>query len=149
MKNIDACMSSQFMDWGTPQEFFDKLNKEFNFDLDFCANYQNWKCDDFYTPDIDALKQFPKGRRIFCNPPYGKDIKRFVKKCYELSKDNFVVMLVPARTDTVYWHEYIFPHADVRFIKGRLKFEGEQKGSGSAPFPSAIVIFKQKGSNGK
>lgn len=142
MKNMTTLLSSEKMDWGTPQLFFDELNKEFNFTLDPCATPETAKCKKYYTKEDDGLLQNWEGESVFCNPPYGSEISKWVKKCYEESKHAKVVMLMPARTDTVYFHNYIYGKAEIRFIKGRLKFVGDQKGSGSAPFPSMIVIFK-------
>jgi len=143
MKNIKTMLSSQDMDWETPQSFFDELNREFNFNLDPCATIKTAKCEKYFTKEIDGLKQDWNGYRVFCNPPYGSEIKNWVKKCSNESKkpNTLVVMLIPARTDTLYFHEYIYKKAEIRFIKGRLKFGGKQKRSGSAPFPSMIVIF--------
>ena len=127
--------------WATPQDFFDSLNDEFNFTLDPCATPQNAKCRNFFTKDTDGLKQDWTGETVFCNPPYGRAIKYWVKKCYEesLKPNTKVVMLIPARTDTIYFHQYIYNKAkEIRFIKGRLKF-GESKNS--APFPSMVVVF--------
>jgi len=142
MKNIKTLLSSKDMTWETPQDFFDKLNSEFNFTLDPCATPDTAKCKKYYTIQDDGLKQDWTGERVFCNPPYGSAIKDWVKKCSEVS-GGIVVMLIPARTDTRYFHEYIYqkPNVEIRFIKGRLKFGGKQKGSGSAPFPSMVVIF--------
>lgn len=136
-------LSSEDMTWETPQDFFDGLNKEFNFTLDPCATPETAKCKKFYTKEDDGLKQDWSGERVFCNPPYGTAIKDWVKKCWEEAQNDntLVVMLIPARTDTIYFHKYIYPLAEIRFIKGRLKFGGKQKGSGSAPFPSMLVIF--------
>lgn len=142
MKNREVLHSSSFMDWETPRELFNELNEEFNFTLDFCATKENSKCNRFYSIKDNALIQSPIGEVIFCNPPYGNMISRFVEKCYNLSKENIIVMLIPARTDTLYFHNYIYGKSEIRFIKGRIKFIGNQKGSGSAPFPSMIVIFK-------
>lgn len=144
MKNREVLHSSSYMEWETPEDLFQELNMEFNFTLDFCASLGNEKCDRFYSKEDDALKQEPRGEIIFCNPPYGKEIRKFVKRCYELSKYNTIVMLIPARTDTSYFHDYIYHKAQIRFIRGRIKFIGNQKGSGSAPFPSMIVIFRNK-----
>lgn len=143
MKNLKTLLSSQDMTWETPQEFFNELNKEFNFSLDPCATKETAKCQKFFTPEIDGLKQDWGGYSVFCNPPYGSEIKHWVEKCsMEGQKPNtIVVMLIPARTDTKYFHEFIYHKAEIRFIKGRLKFKGAQKGSGSAPFPSMVVIF--------
>ena len=127
--------------WATPQEFYDKLNDEFNFTLDPCATEDNAKCDNFFTADDDGLKQDWSGNIVFCNPPYGRAIKDWVKKSYEesLKTNTTVVMLIPSRTDTIYFHEFIYGKAEIRFIKGRLKF-GDAKNS--APFPSIVVIYR-------
>lgn len=137
-------LSSIKMDWETPKELFNEINKEFGFTLDFCATDKNKKVNRFYSEKDDALKQFPINEIIWCNPPYGNKIKDFVKKCYELSNNNIIVMLIPARTDTTYFHKYVYNNAEIRFIKGRIKFIGNQKGSGSAPFPSMLCIFSKK-----
>ena len=135
--------SSSSNEWATPQDFFDKLNEEFNFTLDPCATHKNYKCDKYYTIQDDGLKQNWSGETVFCNPPYGRAIKDWVKKCYEESKNpnTTVVMLIPSRTDTTYFHDYIYGKAEIRFIKGRLKF-GDSKSP--APFPSMVVIFRSK-----
>jgi len=127
--------------WATPQWLFDELNAEFNFTLDSCATPENAKCERFYTLADNGLIQ-NWGVNVFCNPPYGSEIYAWVKKCYEESKKpgTTVVMLIPARTDTRYFHEFIYHKAkEIRFIRGRLKF-GNAKNS--APFPSMIVVFK-------
>ena len=144
MDNLKTMLSSNSMEWGTPQDFYDKLNKEFNFTLDPCASSETAKCKKYYTVKDDGLKQSWNDEIVFCNPPYGKEIKYWVEKCSKEAKkkNTLVVMLIPARTDTIYFHKYIYKKAKIRFIKGRLKFCGKQKGSGSAPFPSMLVIFK-------
>lgn len=124
--------------WETPQSLFDKLNEEFHFERDVCAIPENAKCEQFYTPEDDGLKQEWKGT-IWCNPPYGKEIKKWVKKATESNAT--VVMLLPARTDTSWFHEYIYGKAEIRFIKGRIKFG---KATNPAPFPSMIIIFKKE-----
>lgn len=124
--------------WATPQDFFDKLNAEFNFDLDVCANDENAKCAKYYTIETDGLAQEWKGT-VWMNPPYGREIGKWMRKAYESARQGAtVVCLVPARTDTRWWHDYAIK-GDVRFIKGRLKFGGSKN---SAPFPSAVVVFK-------
>jgi site-specific DNA-methyltransferase (adenine-specific) len=129
--------------WETPQDLFDELNAEFHFTLDPCATQENAKCDWYYSIEQDGLKQDWGGQRVFCNPPYGRLIGAWVRKCYEesLKPNTKVVMLIPARTDTSYFHDYIYHHADLRFIRGRLKFGDAKQG---APFPSMIVIFRGK-----
>jgi site-specific DNA-methyltransferase (adenine-specific) len=117
------------------------LNEEFEFTLDPCATSDNAKCKKYYTINENGLEQDWQGETVFCNPPYGRAIKDWVRKCYEESKkpDTKVVMLIPARTDTVYFHEYIYNKVDeVRFVKGRLKFGDAIN---SAPFPSMVVVF--------
>jgi len=138
--------SSKSNEWGTPQKFFNELNKEFKFTLDPCCNKENAKCNKYYTKQDDGLSKDWGGEIVFCNPPYGKDIKYWVEKCYKesLKHNTTVVMLMPARTDTKYFHDYIYHKAELRFIKGRLKFESPYvEKSQSAPFPSMVVIFKQ------
>lgn len=135
--------SSATAEWSTPQDFFDELNKEFCFNLDPCCTHENAKCEDHYTKEDNGLEQNWGGRIVFVNPPYGKEIGLWVKKSYEesLKAGTTVVMLIPARTDTRYFHEYIYHKAQqIRFIRGRLKFGGSDN---SAPFPSMVVIFKR------
>lgn len=138
--NTKAMFSSQSDEWETPQWLFDELNEEFNFTLDPCANAQNAKCPKFYTKEDDGLSKSWAGETVFMNPPYGREISRWVKKAYEEWRNNgtTVVCLLPARTDTRWFHEYVLPYAEIRFLKGRLKF-GNAKNS--APFPSMIAIF--------
>lgn len=134
--------SSKNNSWETPKDFFDKLNAEFDFNLDPCALPENAKCSNYFTPHEDGLKQDWSGRRVFCNPPYGRAIKDWVKKCYEESlKGALVVMLIPARTDTAYFHDWIYHKAEIRFVRGRLKFGKADHG---APFPSMVVIYNNK-----
>ena len=126
--------------WATPLAFFDELNKEFGFELDVCALPENAKCEKYYTPEIDGLKQQWRGI-CWMNPPYGREIGAWMKKAYESSLDGAtVVCLVPARTDTRWFHDFAM-RGEIRFIKGRLKF-GDSKNS--APFPSAVVVFRGK-----
>lgn len=125
--------------WETPQSFFDKLNEEFQFTLDPCCTHETAKCKKHYTKCDDGLVQSWGGEVVFMNPPYGKEIVKWMKKAYEECLDNgaLVVCLVPARTDTAWWHDYAMK-GEVRFIRGRLKFSGHKN---SAPFPSAVVVF--------
>ena len=139
--NSKALFSSRTDEWSTPQNIFEELNKEFYFNLDPCATKDNAKCRKFFTKEQNGLKQNWQGYNVFCNPPYGRKIKEWVRKAYEesLKPKTTVVMLIPARTDTSYFHDYIYGKAEIRFIRGRLKF-GNAKNS--APFPSMIVIYK-------
>jgi len=133
-------MTSLTNEWGTPKLFFEELNKEFNFTLDPCATDENHKCNKYYTLKQDGLKHTWGGERVYCNPPYGREISKWVEKAYaENKKGTFVVMLLPARTDTKWFHNYIYKQHEIRFIKGRLKFnDGKQ----SAPFPSMVVVMR-------
>lgn len=141
MKGQEALFSSASEEWATPQDFYDKLDSEFHFTLDPCSTHKNHKCKTYFTKEQDGLKKSWGGYRVFCNPPYGKQLKLWVKKCNQESKkkDTLVVLLIPARTDTAYFHDWIYNQAELRFIRGRLKF-GNSKNS--APFPSMIAIFK-------
>ena len=140
MSNIKALFSSSNTEWSTPQDFFDKLNEEFHFTLDPCAQHHTAKCSKYYTREDDGLAQDWGGETVFCNPPYGRDIAKWVEKCREESRkpNTKVVMLIPARTDTRWFHQHIYNKAEIRFIKGRLKFG---QSNCSAPFPSMVVIF--------
>lgn len=139
--NTDVLFSSAKEVWATPQDFYDKLDKEFHFNLDPCALPENAKCNKFFTPESNGLLQSWGGYVVFCNPPYGRKLYDWVEKCYNESKKpkTTVVMLIPARTDTRYFHEFIYHKAkEIRFIRGRLKFG---KSKNSAPFPSMVIIF--------
>ena len=135
----DALFSSNSTEWETPQDLFDELNQEFAFTLDVCATEENHKCDKYFTIKENGLIQDWWKERVFCNPPYGREISSWVKKCAE--HNGLSVMLLPARTDTKWFHDYIYQkqNAEIRFIKGRLKFGGAKN---SAPFPSMIVVFR-------
>lgn len=135
--NTELMFSSKTDEWETPQALFDELNKEFNFDLDVCATRENKKCTKFFSKKENGLIHSWGGYSCWMNPPYGREIGEWVKKA-----SNFkVVCLLPARTDTRWFHDYIYnkTNVEIRFLKGRLKF-GDSKNS--APFPSMIVIFK-------
>ena len=137
--NTAVMFSSNTDMWATPQDFFDVINKEFNFTVDVCATAENTKCSLFFTPEQDGLKQKWEGV-CYMNPPYGRSIGKWIQKAYNSSKEGAVVVgLLPARTDTKWFHEYIYNKAEIRFIKGRLKFGGCKN---SAPFPSMIVIWR-------
>lgn len=141
MTDLKACFSSKTDDWATPQDFYDKLDDEFHFTLDPCADEYNHKCDLFYTKEQNGLAQDWVGHVVFCNPPYGKEIASWVRYAYEQSRKpgTTVVMLIPARTDTRWFHDLCLPYGKIEFLRGRLKFGGCDN---SAPFPSMIVIFE-------
>ncbi|GHU59179.1 DNA N-6-adenine-methyltransferase of bacteriophage [Spirochaetia bacterium] len=134
-------MISAPVEWETPQWLFDRLNEEFHFNLDPCCSFENRKCPRYFTAEDDGLAKSWYDSRVFMNPPYGSVLPKWVEKAYrEYQEGSLVVGLLPARTDTRWFWDWIWPDkAQVRFIKGRLKF-GDCKGS--APFPSMIVIWK-------
>jgi phage N-6-adenine-methyltransferase len=128
-------------DWSTPQELFDELNEEFQFTLDACADESNYKCERYFTKEDDGLIRKWDGI-VWINPPYGRGIGEWIKKAYyESLSGATVVMLLPARTDTKWFHDYVTKAKDIRFIIGRLKFSGHIN---SAPFPSMIVVFRRE-----
>ena len=135
-----ALFSSNSNMWETPQVLFNELNKEFNFTIDVCATKSNAKCENFFSPKEDGLLQDWSGM-CWMNPPYGKSIKHWVEKAFiESRQENCtVVALLPARTDTKWFHNYIYHIAEIRFLKGRLKFSNSKN---AAPFPSMIVIWR-------
>ena len=130
--------------WSTPIEFFEKLNNKYHFSTDVCADETNSKCSHFYSKEIDGLSQEWKGA-CWMNPPYGREIGKWVQKAYSehVRWGATIVMLIPARTDTSYFHDYIYGKAEIRFLRGRLKFEDENGAAmNTAPFPSMVVIFR-------
>lgn len=158
--SLKVHFSSKVHEWETPQALFDKLNQEFNFDIDLCATENNKKCKTYLPNMLDISEKF-MNMACFMNPPYGRGLSNFIHHAYGISQYNLVVALLPARTDTKWWS--IFwdhdnhrprPGIEVRFIKGRLRFELEgkpifdKKGRAiSAPFPSAIVIMDRRNIN--
>ena len=132
----------------TPKEFFDRLSSVFNFTLDVCALPENAKCRDYYTPDDDGLSNPWRGG-VWGNPPYGREISAWVKKGYEESRkdyNDFVLMLLPARTDTKWWWDWVQGKAQLFFVKGRIRFNG---GSAGAPFPSVLALYMKDIKGGK
>ncbi len=138
MKSMSAMMSSASDMWETPQELYDEIDEQYHFDIDVCAVPLNAKCEHYYTPEQDGLSQQWEGC-CWMNPPYGRQIGKWMRKAYESAQQGAtVVCLVPARTDTAWWHDYAMK-GDITFLRGRLKFGKSKVG---APFPSAIVVFK-------
>ena len=124
----------------TPKYLFDKISSIFNFSLDVCALPENAKCENYYTPKDDGLSKPWRGG-VWCNPPYGREISSWVKKAYEESQkeyNSFVLMLLPARTDTRWWWDWVQGKATLFFIKGRVKFGDHNVG---APFPSVLALY--------
>ena len=133
--------SSKSNEWATPQDLYNKLNNRYNFTLDPCSSLENHKCDKFYTIKENGLIQDWSNEVVFCNPPYGREIYDWVKKCYnEHLNGTKIVLLIPSRTDTKYFHEFLYkkPNIKLEFIKGRLKFGDSNN---SAPFPSLLAYF--------
>lgn len=148
----EALLSSKNMNWCTPQNFFDRLNAEFNFTLDAAATDKSAKCKKYYTPETDGLKQpWAIGGAVFCNPPYGRSIGAWVEKAFNEAKSGTkIVLLIPARTDTKYFHEYIYGKAEIRFLRGRLKFTDEDGNTKApVPFPSMVVVYNGGKGNGR
>ena len=140
----ETLWSSKNENWATPQELYDKLDAEFHFNLDPCADDENHKCDRYFTKEQDGLQQNWGGCRVFCNPPYGRQIVKWVRKAWEETRkeNTLVVMLLHARTDTRWFQDYVYHRTEIRFISGRVRFGGAEN---NAPFPSMVVIFRSPG----
>jgi len=133
---------SHKQDWPTPDSLFNLLNDEFHFDFDLAADHTNAKCSAYFSVEDDALQQKWLGT-CWLNPPYGVTKPRlsdWVKKAYQESEHCTVVMLIPARTNTRWWHDYCMKATEIRFINGRPKFGDAKHG---LPQPLAIVVFRQ------
>ncbi len=139
--SMDVHYTSKSAEWETPQSLFDKLAASYGpFTLDPCATPENAKCERFFTEKIDGLTQSWENETVFCNPPYGRVIGKWIKKAYLESQNGAkVVCLIPARTDTAYWHDYVMKAHEIILLRGRVRFVG---GKSCAPFPSAVVVFK-------
>lgn len=143
---------SNLDEWETPERLFRELDAEFHFTLDPCATEKNAKCKRFFTKQENGLLQNWGGETVFCNPPYSRKTKAnagqaaWIEKCFTESRKpkTVCVMLIPARTDTKAFHEFIYGKAEIRFIRGRLKFTIDGKTAQSAPFPSMVVVFRQE-----
>jgi site-specific DNA-methyltransferase (adenine-specific) len=133
--------SSRTDEWPTPQAFFDSLHCEFKFTLDPCASPLNAKCGLYFTKTEDGLRQDWGTHRVFCNPPYGTTMRAWAQKCFGASRHGaLVVLLAHARTDTRWFHDWVYGKAtEIRFVRGRLRF-GD--GATSAPFPSLVAVFR-------
>lgn len=138
--------SSASAEWETPQWLFDKLDAEFHFGLDACATPENAKCEKFFTKEDGGLTQSWAGcGAVFVNPPYGRQIHQWIARVWQTARAGItVVMLLPARTDSRWWHDYIMRASEIRFIKGRLRFTDQDGNTGCAPFPSAVVVFRPR-----
>lgn len=136
-----SLFSSRTDDWPTPQTFYDALNAEFRFTLDPCATRENAKCETYFIKEQDGLRQDWGRHRVFCNPPYGRAMREWARKCYEASQTGaLVVLLAHSRTDTRWFQDWVYHKAsEIRFVRGRLRF-----GSGAqcAPFPSLVAVYR-------
>lgn len=142
MSATEVHYSSVKHDWSTPPQLFARLDREFGFTLDAAASQENAKCDRYFTPDDDGLRQDWGQHVVWCNPPYGRVIAQWVRKGFDAAQlGATVVMLVPARTDTAWWHDYAI-NGDVEFLRGRLNFGGDRIRGHNAPFPSCVVVFR-------
>jgi phage N-6-adenine-methyltransferase len=140
-KRVPVYLRHRSTEWETPSHLFETLNREFGFTVDVCATPENAKCQTFFTKEQNGLAQEWTGV-VWCNPPYGLQLREWSRKAYESSQRGAtVVCLLPNRTDTRWWHEWILPYAEIRFIRGRLKFNGVRN---SAPFPSVIAVFRSR-----
>ncbi len=143
MAFVEAMRTSDRDDWETPPELFKRLDAEFNFTLDPCCTPQTAKCDKFFTRRENGLVQDWGNETVFVNPPYGSQLGKWVRKSFESSRRGAtVVMLIPSRTDTAYFHDYVYAYAEIRFLRGRIYFYREGSPVGRAPFPSLIAIFR-------
>lgn len=132
-------------DWETPTNLFIELDNEFHFTLDVCASSKNAKCKRYYTKEDSLFSHTPVNESIFMNPPYSKNMGKYIKWAYDnYQKNKVIVLLIPSRTDTKWFHEYIYNHCEIRFIKGRLKFELNGIAYNSSTFPSMICIYRKE-----
>jgi len=143
MVNTESEEGGMSDNWSTPMEIFDPLDKEFHFELDVCAEPWNAKCIRFFTPEQDGLKQEWSGA-CWMNPPFGKEIATWVVKAWESSQNgSTVVCLLPARTETSWWHDYCL-RGEIRYIRGRIWFKDKNGKTGRPRFGNAVVIFRRK-----
>jgi phage N-6-adenine-methyltransferase len=142
MTIMPALFSSATEEWPTPPAFFAKLNRRYRFTLDPCATPDDAKCPLYFTKEQDGLQQDWGTHRAFVNPPYGREIGKWARKCFEASQAGaLVVLLVPARTDTRWFHDWVQGKAKVQFIRGRVRFGGAEA---SAPFPSMLAVYSPR-----
>ncbi len=150
MSSMGVHYSSKNNEWDTPQDFFDALDQVYDFTLDPCCAPWSAKCDKHYTAEDDGLSKSWEGETVFMNPPYGREIGKWIAKAYAETRNDrtTVVCLIPSRTDTKYWHDYVMKADAVYFVKGRLKFGNKviadytgKTDKSPAPFPSAVIVF--------
>ena len=139
MARFEKKFESATVEWPTPQELFDELNAEFGFTTDVAATNDNAKCAHYYTQEQDGLKQDWRGV-CWMTPPYGRAMVEWLKKAIrETWNETTTVCLIPARTNTAWWHDLCQKYGEVRFVRGRPKFGGADHG---LPQPLAIVVFR-------
>lgn len=142
----ETLFSSANCEWETPPDLFEKLNRKYHFTLDAASTDANALCKEHYTREQNGLLQSWKtGGAVWCNPPYGKDIVKWVRKAWEESQTGqLIVLLIPARTDTKWFHDYVYHKAAIYFLRGRLKYglNGKQARNNAA-FPSMIIVYNE------
>lgn len=146
----DGLFSSLRDDWETPGELFNQLNDEFSFTLDAASSDENAKLEKHYTKENDGLSKSWEGETVFCNPPYGKAVRKWVEKAFResLKPNTTVVLLIPSRTDTSYFHDYLYKNAELRFLRGRVKFERGGGCSGNSTFSIVDCNSRRKSKGG-
>lgn len=141
MNTVKGIFSRKSDEWCTPKDLFNEFDELFNFNLDAASTHENALCDDHFTIEENGLERSWKGKRVWCNPPYS-NVEAWVDKALaetDVNVDTFVVMLLPSRTDTKWFHKLLYKHqVSVKFIRGRLRFNGCKQ---NAPFPSILVFF--------
>lgn len=144
MTVTSGLFSSNSDEWETPISLFNVLDDRYHFTIDVASTHENAKCERHFTAEEDGLLMPWGGERVFCNPPYGRAIRDWVKKCSE-ETSAFITLLIPARTDTSYFHDYIYrkPNVRIEFLRGRLRFEQGGRERDAAPFPSMLVYFNE------
>lgn len=132
------------MEWETPRSLFEAVDQIYRFDLDPASSDKNALCELHYTVEDDGLSKDWGGHRVFCNPPYGRQIGKWIEKAAKegMKPNTIVVVLCPARTDTAYWHDWVVPYAsEISFLRGRVKYQLDGKELNSSPFPSCLIRF--------
>lgn len=141
MARLTKQFESSKTEWKTPASIFDPLNAEFGFTVDVAASQENAMCGDFITKDENGLSTPWRGV-CWCNPPYGRDIQKWVKKAVVETWNHITtVMLIPVRSNTMWWHELCIPFGEIRFVRGRPRFGGADQG---LPWPLAVIVFRGK-----
>lgn len=139
-----ATSDARAVTWGTPPALYLPLHQEFDFTIDAAASDDNTQCDRFFDRETDALAQSFIGERVFCNPPYGRGLNRWVSRALDSSRDEGAlwVMVLPARTGNQWFHRYVLGYSEIRFLRGRLNFQLGGANRKEAPFDSMVVVYR-------